>query len=169
MATTLFFPVYFWWASGNCSHNFLFLIDRSGTCSCNQSHSKYKGLCFQRCTSSYLGCNEWVFELLLPSCHFISSQNSLAVLVWPLALIRLFFFFCQESCCSLGIFSFSDQPLYTVEMVLQENSSTSAVSEIFTTLSHQQPCHIHSLESASFPILMLSLSFSRSSWPRLCV
>lgn len=91
MATTLFFPVYFWWASGNCSHNFLFLIDRSGTCSCSQSHWKYKGLCFQRCTSSYLGCNEWVFELLLPSCHFISSQNSLAVLVWPLALIRLFF------------------------------------------------------------------------------
>ncbi len=65
--------VQFRWACVNCSLSFLFLADRSGTgvvfCCCSPSASKFYVLSIQRCSSAYLGCNEWLFELLLPFYH----------------------------------------------------------------------------------------------------
>ncbi len=38
-------------------------------CCCSPSASGFNVLCVQRWYSAYLGCNEWLFELLLPFCH----------------------------------------------------------------------------------------------------
>uniref|UniRef100_A0A3B4ZJ67 L1 transposable element RRM domain-containing protein n=1 Tax=Stegastes partitus TaxID=144197 RepID=A0A3B4ZJ67_9TELE len=35
-------------------------------CCCSPSASRFNMLCVQRCYSAYLGCNKWLFELLLP-------------------------------------------------------------------------------------------------------
>ncbi len=61
----------FWWVCVNC---FLFLGDRSGTrCGLlllySPSASGFDVLCVQRWYSAYLGCNEWLFELLLTFYH----------------------------------------------------------------------------------------------------
>ncbi len=62
--------VQFWWVCVNCILRFLFLSNRSGTgvvfCCCSPSASGFDVLCVQRWYSAYLGCNEWLFELLLP-------------------------------------------------------------------------------------------------------
>ncbi len=66
----------FWWACVNCSLHFLFLADRMCQlsvkpgvffCCCSPSASGFDVLCIQRWYSAYLGCNKWLFELLL---HF---------------------------------------------------------------------------------------------------
>ncbi len=91
--------VQFWWACANCSLRFLFLADRSGTqwvfCCCSPSASGFNVLCVQRWYSAYLGCNEWLFELLLP-------LTSLTILLWPLKSTRYF----HPHKCSLDIFYF---------------------------------------------------------------
>ncbi len=38
-------------------------------CCCSSSASGFDVLCVQRWYSAYLGCNEWLFELLLPFYH----------------------------------------------------------------------------------------------------
>ncbi len=59
----------FWWACANCSLSFLFLAPGVVFCCCSPSASEFDVLCIQRWYSAYLGCNEWLFELLLPFCH----------------------------------------------------------------------------------------------------
>ncbi len=65
--------VQFYWACVNCCLRFLFLADRTSTgvifCCCSPSASGFDVLCVQRWYSAYLGCNEWLFELLLPFFH----------------------------------------------------------------------------------------------------
>ncbi len=46
-------------------------------CCCSPSASGFDVLCIQRWYSTYLGCNEWLFELLL-----LSSLTSLSILLW---------------------------------------------------------------------------------------
>ncbi len=59
-----------WWACVNCSLRFMFLADRSGTrCGLLLSASGFEMFCVQRWYSAYLGCNKWLFELLLPFYH----------------------------------------------------------------------------------------------------
>ncbi len=66
--------VQFWRACVNCSLRFLFLADRSGTrCGLLLQGST---CCVQRWYSAYLGCNEWLFELLLPFYHLYQSAHS---------------------------------------------------------------------------------------------
>ncbi len=72
--------------------------------------------------------------------------------------------FHPHNCRSLDIFYFSDHSLQTLEMVVCENPSRSAVSEILRPVRlHQQPFHVQSLKSPFFPVLMLGLNFSTSS------
>ncbi len=73
---TMFFKssiVQFWWACVNCILHFLFLVDRMAPgvvfCCWSTSDSGFDVLCVQRWYSAYLGCNEWLFELLLPFYH----------------------------------------------------------------------------------------------------
>ncbi len=77
--------------------------------------------------------------------------------------------FCPHNCRSMDIFCFSDHSLQTLEMVVHENPSRSAVFEILrparlapTTIPHSK-----SLKSPFFPILLLGLNFSKSSSPHL--
>ncbi len=56
----------------------------------------------------------------------------------------------------------------TLEMVVCENPSRSAVCEILRSVRlHQQPFHVQSLKSPFFPVLMLGLNSSKSSSPHL--
>ena len=55
------------------------------------------------------------------------SLTTTTVVFWPLALSKHFH---SEHCCSLEIFSFSDHPLWTRDMVEHENTNRSVVSEI---------------------------------------
>ncbi len=74
--------------------------------------------------------------------------------------------FSPHNCHSLDILSFSDQ---TLEMDVLENLSRAAVFEILRP-AHLAPTTIprsKSLKSLCFPILMLSLNFSKSSSPHL--
>ncbi len=48
-------------------------------CCWSPSASGFDVLCVQRWYSAYLGCNEWLFELLLP---FYTSITSLSILLW---------------------------------------------------------------------------------------
>ncbi len=48
-------------------------------CCWSPSASGFDVLCVQRRYSAYLGCNEWLFELLL---SFLSSLTSLPILLW---------------------------------------------------------------------------------------
>ncbi len=100
--------VQFWWDCANCSLRFLFLADRSGTrCGlllCSPSASGFEVLCVQRWYSAYLGCNEWLFEFLLPFYHlshhspltseinkaFLSTQLPLTLYFSSLFLISFF-------------------------------------------------------------------------------
>ncbi len=65
--------VQFWWSCVNCILRVLFLSDRSGTgvvfCCWSPSASGFDVLCVQRWYSADLGCNEWLFELLLSFYH----------------------------------------------------------------------------------------------------
>ncbi len=47
----------------------LICLTRVGNCCCSPSASEFDVLCVQRWYSAYLGCNEWLFELLLPFYH----------------------------------------------------------------------------------------------------
>ncbi len=77
--------VQFWWTCANCSLCFLFLADRSDTgvvfCYCSPSASGFDVLCIQRWYSAYLGCNEWLFELL-------------PILLWPLTSTIIIIIIC---------------------------------------------------------------------------
>ncbi len=77
--------------------------------------------------------------------------------------------FHPHNCRSLKIFYFSDHSPWTLEMVVRENPSRSAVFEILrparlapTTIPRSK-----SLKSPFFPVLMLGLNFSKSSSPHL--
>lgn len=48
-------------------------------CCCRSSASRFDVVCFQRCSSVYLGSNSWLFELLLP-------VASVTILLRPLEL-----------------------------------------------------------------------------------
>ncbi len=65
--------VQFLWACVNCILRVLFLADRSGTrCGLLLLEPicfRVQVLCVQRWYSADLGCNEWLFELLLPFYH----------------------------------------------------------------------------------------------------
>ncbi len=75
--------VQFYWACVNCCLRFLFLADRTSTgvvfCCWSPSASGFDVFCVQRWYSAYLGCNEWLFELL--SLSFISNQSAHSPLI----------------------------------------------------------------------------------------
>lgn len=52
------------WAGADCSFTFLYVAHRSR---CSPCASSFNMLRIQRCSSAQLVCNEWLFELLLPS------------------------------------------------------------------------------------------------------
>ncbi len=54
------FPVLSWQEQHRCGLVF---------CCCSPSASGFDVLCIQRWYSAYLGCNKWLFELLLPFYH----------------------------------------------------------------------------------------------------
>ncbi len=59
--------VQFWRARARCGLSFLFLADRSTWCGLLPLEPVcFKVRCVKRCSSSDLGYNEWLFELLLP-------------------------------------------------------------------------------------------------------
>lgn len=83
---------------------------------------------FRDGSSAYLGYNERLLELLSLLVDFNQTDwSSLVVLLWPLALLK---YFRPETCCCLDISSFSDHYLWTLEMIVQDSSSRSAVSDI---------------------------------------
>lgn len=63
----------------------LVLIAALVSCSCTMfcllllypSASRFGMLCIKRCSSAYLSCNQWFFELMLSSCHLEAT--------WPLS------------------------------------------------------------------------------------
>lgn len=63
----------------------LVLIAALVSCSCTMfcllllypSASRFGMLCIKRCSSAYLSCNQWFFELMLSSCHLEA--------IWPLS------------------------------------------------------------------------------------
>ncbi len=63
--------VQFWWACENHSLRFLLIGAAPSVvfCCCRPSASGFDVLCVQRWYSAFLGCNEWLFELLLPFYH----------------------------------------------------------------------------------------------------
>ncbi len=66
-------------------------------CCCSPSSSGFDVLCVQRWYSAHLGCNEWLFELLV----FRSFLTSLPILLWPLTSTR---HFCPHNCRSYFLF-----------------------------------------------------------------
>ncbi|MEQ2309026.1 hypothetical protein AMECASPLE_034357 [Ameca splendens] len=66
-------------------------------CCCSPSASRFDVLCVQRCSSACLGCNEWLFELLLPFYQlepvwpFSSDLKAFAPTGLPLTGYFLFF------------------------------------------------------------------------------
>lgn len=93
---------------------------------------------------------------------FLSAQSMLAILLQPLTSTR---YFHPENRCSLDIFSFSDHFLPTLCGKIPADQSFLKHSD--KPAWHQQLCHVQSLKSPFFSILMLSLNFSRSPWPCL--
>lgn len=83
---------------------------------------------FRDGSSAYLGYNERLLELLSLLVDFNQTDwSSLVVLLWPLPLVK---YFRPETCCCLDISSFSDHYLWTLEMIVQDSSSRSVVSDI---------------------------------------
>lgn len=71
--------------------------ENSLKCCCSPSASTLNVMCYQRCSSVYFGCNEWLFEwLLLP---ITSKQSGLCTQTSTRH-------FHSENCCSPDIFSF---------------------------------------------------------------
>ncbi len=89
--------VRFWWVCVNCILCFLFLADRSGTgvvfCCWSSSASGFNVLCVQRWYSVYLGCNEWLFELLLPFYNLILLWHQQGIFVHTTAAHWIFSLF----------------------------------------------------------------------------
>ncbi len=130
-------------------------------CCWSPSASGFDVLCVQRWYSAYLGCNEWLFELLLSFYHLypvfpFSSDlwHPQGIYVhttaghWIFSLFRPFSVNPRDGCARKSIdqhfLRYSDQPVW-----------------------HQQPFHVQSLKSPFFPVLMLGLNFSKSSSPHL--
>lgn len=75
----------------------MFLVLASDFCCCSPSASTFDKLYIQTCSSAYLGCNKWLFVLLLPS-NYLKA-------VWPLTSTRRFR---QKNSYTLDIISFSE-------------------------------------------------------------
>ena len=123
-------------------------------CCCNPYPSRFKVFEFvsiQRCSSAYLRCKEWVFELLLPFCQFqpfypFSLPINKAFQPRKLTLSGQF----------LPFGSFSVNPREDCSFWNSETSPSGT--------------NIHAprstpLKSPFYPILMLGLNFSGPSWP----
>ncbi len=107
-------------------------------------------------------CATWV--VIWVSVAFLSSLTSLPILLWPLNKL-----FSSTQLPLTGNVLFFGPFSVTLEMVVHENLSRSAVSEIIrparlapTTIPHSK-----SLKSPFFLILMLGLNFNKSSLPHL--
>ena len=156
--------VQFWRACANCSLSFLLLADRSVVFRCRSpSSSRFHELCVQRWYSAFSGCDECLFELLLPSCDLepvcpissdLSHQRGMfihtAAAHWIFSLFQTILckpyrWLCVKIPVDQQFLEYSEQPVW-----------------------HQQPCHVQShLTSSFFPILMLGLNLSKLSWPPL--
>jgi len=108
-------------------------------CCCSSSASRFDVLCVQRCSSADLGCNEWLFEWLLPSYQLEA--------VWPFScdLWRQQDIFSQRTAAH-WIFSLFQTSLCEPWRWLWEKSP---VDQQFLKYSdqpvwHQQPCHVQS-------------------------
>lgn len=132
----MFFSICFFWFS--FTTNLFLTVDRGTRCCCSPSSSHFVVLCIQRSFSAYVGCNNWSFELLLPSYEAVWPSSSE---FWDQWAIFLFFrLFCINP---------------------RDGCAGSAVSEIFRP-NYLVAIPTPHLKSPFFPILLLSLNFSRS-------
>ncbi len=94
-------------------------------CCCSTSASGFDVLCVQRWYSAYIGCNEWLFELLLPFYHLypvcpFSSDINKAFSSTRLPLTGYFLFFGpfsvnpRDGCVPVDqqFLKYSDQPVW---------------------------------------------------------
>lgn len=96
----------------------------------------------QRCSSAYLSCNEWLFQLLLPS-------YQLKALSMTSAINKAFF---PWNCCSLYIFLFLDNSLVNRRDDVWGNPSWAAVLKCSDQPGwHRESRHIH-LQPLKSPI-----------------
>lgn len=144
----------------NCSLSFLRLSDKCDIfCCCSLSASRLNSLFIQRCSSVYLCCVLWLFELLLP---ILLVWTSLIILNLT-SLINKGFLTNELQLSGCFSFSFSGHLLWTIKMIGRKNPNRS----VFEILKPDLIPRLKSLKTPFFLLLMHEMKFSRLPWPCL--